>query len=153
MKVSKILTASSVLELRSFGSYFDIKKIFEEEISNKLGVNGWESLFCKIQSLKEIVSLNNKLLVLACEKNSFTESKKEISNILKLKIKARGRQELKYKISLIITTLSSGFFDPYEHYEKTKLKKFKGSSKLEGIEIEYPDEGTSLESVLAKYRR
>ncbi|ALQ51012.1 hypothetical protein [Nitrosomonas ureae] len=153
MKVSEILTASSVLELRSFGSYFDIKKILEKEIGNKLGVNGWESLFFKIHSLKKIVSLNYKLLVSVCERNSFTESKKEISNILKLKIKARDRQELKHKASLIITTFSSGFFDPYEHYERTKLKKFKNSSKLEGIEIEYPDESTSLESVLAKYRR
>lgn len=153
MKVSKILTASSVLELRSFGSYFDIKEILEKEIGNKLGVNGWESLFFKIQSIKKIVSSSSKLLVSVCERNSFTESKKEISNILKLKIKARDRQELKLKASLIITTFNLGFFDPYEHYEKTKLKKFKNSSKLEGIEIEYPDESTSLESVLAKYRR
>lgn len=153
MKVSKILTASSVLELRSFGSYLDIKEILEKEIGNKLGVNGWESLFFKIQSIKKIVSSSSKLLVSVCERNSFTESKKEISNILKLKIKARDRQELKLKASLIITTFNLGFFDPYEHYEKTKLKKFKNSSKLEGIEIEYPDESTSLESVLAKYRR
>lgn len=30
-------------------------------------------------------------------------------------------------------------FDPYEYYEKTKLKKFKDSSKLEGINIEIKD--------------
>lgn len=153
MKTSKILKASDVIELRSFGSYLDIKNNFEKEIHNKLGVNGWDSLFRKIQKLKKIVSSNKDVLVSVCNDKSFTESKKEISKILKLKVTARGWPELKRKVDLIIKVFCFGIFDPYEYYESTKQKKFKNSSKLEGIDIEYPDENTSLESVLAKYRR
>lgn len=153
MEISKILKASDVIELRTFGSYLDIKNNFEKEIHNKLGVNGWDSFFRKIQKLKKIVSSNKDLLVSVCNEKSFTESKKEISKILKLKVTARGWSELKRKVSLIIKVFCSGIFDPYEYYESTKLNKFKNSSKLEGIDIEYPDENTSLESVLAKYRR
>ena len=56
METSKMLNASDVVELRSFGSYLDIKNNFEKEIHNKLGVNGWGSLFRKIQKLKKITS-------------------------------------------------------------------------------------------------
>lgn len=153
METSKILNASDVVELRSFGSYLDIKNNFEKEIHNKLGVNGWGSLFRKIQKLKKIISSKKDVLVSICDEKSFPESKKEISKILKLKVTARGWSELKMKVDLIIKVFCSGNFDPYEYYESTKQKKFKNSSKLEGIDIEYPDENTSLESVLAKYRR
>ena len=40
-----------------------------------------------------------------------------------------------------------------EYYEKTKLKKFRDSSKLEGIVVDFPDESISLESILAKHQR
>ena len=153
METSKILNASDVVELRSFGSYLDIKNNFEKEIHNKLGVNGWGSLFRKIQKLKNIISSKKDVLVSICDEKSFIESKKEISKILKLKVTARGWSELKIKVDLIIKVFCSGIFDPYEYYERTKQKKFKNSSKLESIDIEYPDENTSLENVLAKYRR
>ncbi len=153
METNKILKASDVIELRSFGSYLEVKNNFEKEIHNKLGVNGWNSFFEKIQKLKKIVTLNKDILVSVCNEKSFSESKKEISKILKLKVTARGWSELKRKVELIIKIFCFGIFDPYEHYEKTKLNKFKNSSKLEGIDIVYPDEKTSLESVLAKYKR
>lgn len=41
----------------------------------------------------------------------------------------------------------------YEHYEKTKLEKFIGSSKLECIEIEIPSKENTLINVLAKYKK
>jgi hypothetical protein len=153
METNKILKAPDVIELRSFGSYLEIKNNFEKEIHNKLGVNSWDSFFWKIQKLKNIVSSNKDVLVSVCSEKSFTESKKEISKILNLKVTARGWSDLKRKVDLIIKIFHSGIFDPYEHYENTKLNKFKSSSKLEGINIEYPDENTSLESVLSKYRR
>lgn len=153
METNKILKASDVIELRSFGSYLEVKNNFEKEIHNKLGVNGWNSFFKKVQKLKKIVTLNKDILVSVCDEKSFSESKKEISKILKLKVTARGWSELKRKVELFIKIFCSGIFDPYEYYEKTKLKKFRNSSKLEGIDIDYPDENTSLESVLAKYRR
>lgn len=153
MKTSIILQASNVHELRSSGSYYDVKNSIEKELDNKLGVNGWDSFFEKIQALKETVPLNKDYLLSVCKKNSFKESKKEISKLLGINIKARDWLELKNKIKLIINVFCSSAFDPYVYYEKTKLEKFKNSSKLEGIDIEIPSETTSLESVLAKYRR
>ena len=153
MKTSKILQADNVVELRSLGSYLDIKNAFEKEIDNKLGVNGWNSFFKTIQRLKKAISSNKDALVSACNQRSFTESKQAISKILEIKVTARERSELTIKVDKMIKVFCSSVFDPYEYYENTKLTKFKNSSKLEGIDIEYLDENTSLESVLAKYRR
>lgn len=153
MKATTILKASDINELRSLGSYYDVKNSLEKELSNKLGVNGWGSLFEKIKTLKEIVSAHKEYLSSACEQNSFRNSKSEVSKLLKLRLKARSWVELKTKIKKIIAVFYSDTFDPYEYYEKTKLKKFKNSSKLEGIDIDIPDETVSLENVLMKYRR
>ena len=97
MKANEILTASDINELRSLGSYIEIKSVFEKELDNKLGVKGWKSFFIKIQNLKKIVSTNKDLLFSVCDNKSFKDSKKEISEILKIKIKAKGWDELKKK--------------------------------------------------------
>ena len=153
MKAQTIIEASDIHELKTLGSYHKVKKSIEGELGNKLGVTGWKSLFEKIKSLKEIIANNKEYLLAILNKKTFKESKAEISKILNLDINARSWSELEKKTNLIINVFCSGGLDPYEYYEKTKLKKFRNSSKLEGIDIEFPDENTTLESVLAKYRR
>ncbi len=153
MNATIILKASNIQEFRSLGSYFEIKRSFEKELGSKLGAIGWKSFFEKINALKKIVSSNKDYLAFICDENSFKESKNKISKLLKVKIKARGWNELKRKIELFIALFCANVFDPYDYYEKTKLEKFKNSSKLEGIEIQIPDETVLLESVLAKYQR
>lgn len=153
MKTSTILNVSDLNELKSLGSYHDVKRSIEEELDNKLGIIGWQSFFNKIRTIKEIVSANKEHLSSLCEKGSFKESKNEISRLLKLKITARSWDDLKRKIKNIINAFCPKDFDPYEYYEKTKLIKFRNSSKLENINIEIPHESVSLENVLAKYKR
>lgn len=153
MKTKAILKASNVQEMKSFGSYCDIKDAIEKEIDIKLGANSWASLFEKIKSLEEKVQSNKETLLATCKAGNFKETKERISEVLGLKIKARSWNKLKSKIERIIDVLYLSYFDPYEHYEKTKLEKFKNSSKLEGIEIETPSEKASLANVLAKHRR
>ncbi len=153
MKVSEVLKASTTDDLRKFGSYFELKNSFEQELNNKLEVNGWDSFFIKIKKLKNIVSSNKEALESACNKEDFKQSKQEVSDILTINVKAKSWTELKQKVDSFIFVFCSGIFDPYAHYEQTKLKKFKGSSKLEGIDIDISNEKPSLESVLKKYRR
>ena len=153
MKIAKILSASNVNELKVLGSYLEIRRCLEVEIDNKLGVNGWESLFAKVQKIKKSASSKKDLLSAAFANKSFKEAKGEISRILQVKITAKNRDNLEKKVRQIISVFCVGIFNPYEHYEKTKLMKFKSSSRLEGIDIEIPSENESIESVLAKYRR
>lgn len=153
MNANTILKASNIQELKSLGSYLEVKRIFEKELGDKLGVIGWKSFFEKVNALKEIVSSNKDYLASICDENSFKESKNKTSKLLKVKVKARGRNELKRKIEIFITLFCANIFDPYDHYEKTKLEKFKNSSKLEGIEVQIPDETVLLESVLTKYQK
>lgn len=153
MKISEVLKASNINELRAYYSYLELKDIFEKELGNKLGVKGWSSFFNKIQKLKFIIPLNKKALKAACNRKNFKESKSEISTILTIKIQAKNWAELEQKVDAFILTFCSNVFDPYTYYERIKLKKFKDSSKLEGINIEIPDEKLSLENVLEKYRR
>lgn len=153
MKTSEILKASNINELRAYGSYLELKNIFEKELGNKIEVKGWNSFFSKIQNLKIIIPSNKKALESAYNKTSLKESKKEISTILTIKIKAKNQTELKKKVDSFIFVFCSSIFDPYTYYERTKLKKFKDSSKLEGINIDILDEKSSLENVLKKYKR
>ncbi len=153
MKASEILKAPSIDDLKGLGSYLEIKKILEKEVDNKLGVKGWSSLFFKIQSLKSIVFADKEIILSSVHKKSLTESKIEISKILGVKIRAKNKDALKKKLEDFINVFCSSVFDPYEHYEKTKMKKFKDSSKLEGIDIELGNTDKSLESILAKYKR
>lgn len=153
MNANTILKASDIQELKSLGSYLEVKRSFEKELGSKLGAIGWKSFFDKVNALKEVVSSNKDYLTSICDENSFKESKNKTSKLLKVKVKARGWGELKRKIEIFITLFCANIFDPYDYYEKTKSEKFKNSSKLEGIEVQIPDETVSLESVLAKYRR
>ncbi|MDF1780867.1 MAG: DUF2559 family protein [Alcanivoracaceae bacterium] len=153
MKARNVLVASNLDELRALGSYLEIKNSLEKEIDNKLGVRGWKSLFHKIQFLKEYV-LSKKILMTKMDQGkSFKESKSDISKELGINITAKGWQDFNRKLNLIIFVFYSESFDPHSYYEKTKLKKFKDSSKLEGINIELSDKNMTLESVLEKYKR
>lgn len=152
MKTSEILKVSSIDNLKGLGSYLEIKRFLEEKVDNKLGAKGWSSLFFKIHSFKDIVCTEKETLLSSVHKKSFKESKVEISKILGIKIRARNKDVLKKKVDAFINVFCFDAFDPYEHYEKTKMKKFKDSSKLEGIDIELGKTEKSLESILAKYR-
>lgn len=44
-------------------------------------------------------------------------------------------------------------FDPFKKFEETKFENFKNSSKLEGIDINYPTKKITLEELLAKHRK
>lgn len=153
MKASAIANVTDIDELKSLGAYLELKRSLEGEFGNKLGVNGWQSFFYKLSTLKQAVFANKDYLVTVCQNNSFNESKKLISNLLSLRVTARGWNELNGKLKKIITVFSSDAVDPYEYYEKTKQKKFIDSSKLEGLDVEVPDASESLESVLARFRR
>lgn len=152
MKTSEILKVSSIDELKGLGSYLEIKRFLEDEVDNKLGAKGWSSLFFKIQSLKSTICTDKEALLSSVHKKPLKESKIRISKILGIKIRAKSKDVLKKKVDAFINVFCSGVFDPYEHYEKTKMKKFKDSSKLEGIDIELGNTEKSLESILAKYK-
>ena len=153
MKASNVLVTSNLDELKALGSYLEIKNSIEKEIDNNLGVKGWKSLFHKIQALKKSVLINKSLILKIKKEKSFKESKRDISKILGVNVTAKGWKDFNRKINLIISVFYSEPFDPYAYYEKTKLKKFKDSSKLEGIDIDFSDKNASLESVLERYRR
>ncbi|MEO5793955.1 MAG: YhfG family protein [Rhodoferax sp.] len=153
MKTSTILSASNLADLKALGSFREIKTFIENNIDNKLGVKGWDSLYKKIEFLKKAVRLNRNILENSNRKKPLNDCKKEFSKILSIDITARSWQDLKRKIDLVINLFSLKSFDPYVYYEKTKQKKFKDSSRLEGINIESPEKGTSLETIISKYRR
>lgn len=153
MKASNLLGASNLDELRAQGSYLEIKSYLEKEIDNKLGVKDWDSLFHKIQTIKESVLVNKFLIQKMDKEKSLKESKGNISKILGIKITAKGWKDFSRKLNLIIFVFRTEKFDPHAYYEKTKLKKFKDSSRLEGINIELSDSNSSLESVLERYKR
>ena len=153
MKTLHVIDASDVVSLKSLGSFAQVRGALESRLGCKLGCNGWSSIFNKLKILKCVVPGRKSDLLLACEAGSLRDSSGQISSILGVKVKVKTRVELFDVVNGFITMFSPATFDPYAHYEKTKLAKFKGSSKLEGIEIDYPGDDVTLESVLNKHRR
>lgn len=153
MKTEIILQVLDIDELKSFGSYRDVKQSVESEIGNRLGVNSWCSLYEKIKLLKQKVYSNKEFLLMASKGGDFKLSKIQISEMLGINIKARSWHELKNKIECIVSIFCKNDSNLYLYYESKKLKNFKDSSRLEGIKIELSSNNVSLESVLDKYRR
>ena len=52
-----------------------------------------------------------------------------------------------------IKETNNNSFNPNEHYEKTKEKRFKDSCKLDGIDVEVVDPNATLEEVIEKYKK
>lgn len=152
MQVNAIVNVHDVEDLKSLGTYRELKNAIEAKIGSKLGVKGWNSLYEKIVFLKSAVSLLEKESAIY-EGKKFSEAKTYLSKHLGINVKARGWKTLKTKVAALIQLFKSESFDPYAYYEKTKLKKFRDSSKLEGIVVDYPEKTTSLDSILAKYKR
>ena len=153
MKVNAILKANDTKDLKSLGAYCDVKSSFEKQIGLKLGVKGWDSFFVKVQELKLSVIRNRGDLNVIFESNSFRDVQSKILDILQLKVTATSQEDLKEKIEYLIKECNGEDFDPYKRFEETKMKNFKNSSRLEGIEIETPDESDTLEKIIAKYKR
>ncbi|WP_444935313.1 YhfG family protein [Microbulbifer sp. JMSA004] len=150
--ISSILEAKDLDELKALGSYKEIRDSLQSKIDINLKVNGWVALDKRIRSLKSLVSNNKEKLTEICEFSNFENAKASVNELLDLKIKAKSKDDFKKKISKLIDAFYQGEFDPYARFEETKIRNFKSSSRLEGIELEEPDESITIESILSKYR-
>jgi len=151
--LNDVLHADNIDEFKNLGKYLELKSTIEENIDLKLGVNGWDSLFKRIKNLKTSLADNQSLLLLIYSQSTFREAKSKLTQLLGFKVKAKSRNQLKNKIDNLIKYFCQTVFDPYKRFEETKMKNFKNSSKLEGIEIETTNNFNSLESILAKHRK
>jgi len=88
---------------------------------------------------------------LIIKNSSFIEAKKKLKTILNINIKIQKKEDLNKGINFLINIFSP--FDPFKKYEEIKFEDFKNSSRLEGIEIKYPDENITLEEILKKHNR
>ncbi|MCK4091350.1 hypothetical protein HCY66_14940 [Acinetobacter radioresistens] len=153
MKAQAIIQASNVEDLKKLGSYKDVKDFLEKEFDTRLGGRSWISLFKKLKLLKDTFSSQEIENLSKYKDETLSDSKKRISRLLAIEIKAKTHKELEMKVKKLFSFFSFNGFDPYEYYEKTKFSKFQNSSNLEGLKIDIPNPSTSLESIIAKYQR
>lgn len=155
MKASlqQVLQADRIDDLQKFGSFTEIKKAVETQLMLKLGVNGWASLLFKLNVLRATLSSNNARIDLARQEKKFSEARRVLSSQLGFRVTAKNRSELDSLIQTCSLYFFDNHFDPHRRFEEKKLKNFINSSKLEGINLPFPDEKASLESILAKHRR
>ena len=153
MKINTLIAASDLNQLKKQGSFREIKTFIETSIDNKLGITGWNSLYEKLEHLKKGVNSNEINSMYSQSQKSLKQLKKEFSALLTINVTANTLIDLQRKIDLIINFFSSEPFNPFKHYENTKLDKFKNSSKLEGIIINHSNNTNSMEDILRKYRR
>ncbi|MDD4965124.1 MAG: DUF2559 family protein [Gallionella sp.] len=151
--LNQVLKVADLDELKALGSYFDLKKNTEKQLGFKLNIRGWDSLFQSIKRLRSVVPKNKDQFFRICQCYSFNDAKHKIFELLELKIAAKNKKQLEAKLENLVRCFNALHFDPYKRFEETKLKNFKNSSKLEGIEICLSSESSSLESILAKYKR
>lgn len=160
LKMPTLNQIKDINDLRSRGTYTEVKIGIEEKIGVSLKANGWNQLFNKIKSVS--ISINNNIDQLIPlfsdegrlkETGQFSEAKKIISELLSLQIKARGWEELRYKLKTIVSAFNDCIaVDKYELFERNKIKNFISSSKLEGIQITENLTSRNMADVLNKYR-
>ncbi|MDP8162538.1 DUF2559 family protein [Pasteurella skyensis] len=153
MKAQTILQVKNIEELQALGSYLEVKRCLENEIDIKLKIKGWSAFYQKILLLKKGIFLVKDNIDSIFKEKNFLETKRYFSEVLGIEVQARSWAILKLKLAKLVNLLISNSCDPYEYYEKTKLKKFQDSSRLEGINITFPSKSVRLENILAKYRR
>lgn len=149
---SQVLNSNNVEELQRVDSYLKLKNFIESELGFKLHVNGWVSLFERINFLKSTISKKKEELKKILNVHSFPEAKRQTAKILGFNIDVKEHANLRKALNSLVSLFSNTKMSAYERYEATKRKNFIHSSRLEGIEIPSQKSKQSLESILAKYR-
>lgn len=144
--------------LKSLGSYAKVKTLIKQEIGISFEVSNWDQLLKMIEQLSISVNRNTEMLVhlIADSKNLkelglFSNAKKTISELLRLKIKARSWQQLENVLRKILLAFDNDDFKA-ALFEKNKMRNFINSSRLEGIHIETMPPALKMKDVLEKYR-
>ncbi len=153
MNIQDLVKAKKVEDLKAFGGYFDTKNNLESQLGFKLGVNGWHSLHEKLYELRMAVKSNKDKIYHIYWTYPLDKSKEEISDILDVDLTVKDKEELKDRVDDLICFFYISSYDPYRKYEESKLKNFKNSSKLEGIDIDISNKNKCLSSILSKYKR
>ncbi len=146
--------------LKSLGSCADVKKLIKSEIGISFEVSNWEQLLKMIEQLSISVNKNSEMLVplIADSRNlkelgSFSNAKKVISELLRLKIKARSWDSLEKILNKVLPEFTNDDFAIKSAlFEKNKIRNFIYSSKLEGIFIKDEPPQLKMKDVLEKYR-
>jgi len=152
ISISKILNSHDINELKAQGSFLELKRVTENQLSLKLNVRSWETLFDKVRHLQKTAPTNKASILNIISDHPVSAAKEQIEKLLEVKFSTTDSKQLKSHFLLLCKSLKKAAFDPYQRFEETKHKNFKHSSRLEGINMNVVA-NKSLESVLAKYQR
>lgn len=152
MDVKKILETKDINEIELFGSFDNLLKSVETQLSLDLNARNVSSLLEELERIKLCVQEKKKEIDEISKGSSFKDSKSRLSTLLKVDINAKNGRELEATKANLIDVFYSITTDPSVRFEEIKMRNFKNSSQLEGIELSTPEESTSLEKVLEKYK-
>lgn len=152
ISISKILNSHDINELKAQGSYLELKRVTENQLSLKLNVRSWVTLFDKVTHLQKAAPANKASILSIISSHPAEDAKKQIEKLIDVKFSTADSKQLKSHFLLLCKAFKKAAFDPYQKFEETKHKNFQHSSRLEGINMNVVAD-KSLESVLAKYQR
>jgi hypothetical protein len=151
ISITQLLHVSDVQELKSLGSYRDAKAVVENHLGFKLGVQGWESLFHAIETARTSVAQHRGELLAIGQCSDLTEAKNSIAKLTGWRLNAQSMDQLREQLERVVHGFGRTHPDPYQRFEQTKLRNFRSSSRLEGIEAGISS--LPLDSIIAKYKR
>lgn len=153
VSLQQILQTAQISDLKKLGRFLEVKRFVETQLHLKLGANGWSSLSLKLKRLSALAEEGRECERVLIDALPYPVVRNEVSKRIGFRMCARNVAELRGALSLLSKCAARPGFDPYERFEKNKLKNFVSSSRLEGIDIPIFDEKASLEKILAKHGR
>lgn len=152
ISINNVLNSHDINELKAQGSFLELKQFTENQLSLKLKVRGWVSLFNKIKHLQGTTPKNRDTILNIISNYPLPHAEKQIEKLIAVKFNTADSKQLTSHFLLLCKAFKKANFDPYQRFEETKRKNFQHSSRLEGVKIAVTPK-SSLEAVLAKYQR
>ena len=153
MKLSKALQVREVGQLKQSGSFRGLKAGLEEQLHATLRANSWLALFERLSWLRERGHHVSEQALGLVNQQQYGAAKRQLQ-ALGLDLPSAAPEALEAVcLALKRHVLPDNRSDAYARFEKNKLRNFRHSSRLEGIELKAPDKDITVEDVVLRLKR
>lgn len=146
--------ATIVDELKTFGSFSEVKQRLSAQVGFQLRARSWSTLLTMICQARQALICRRDDIDTALKGKSVQTIRSELRQLIGIELPGRTLDSLQQQIESLVSAFAfcQKPQSPAERYEKIKKRNFINSSRLEGLEIKEDVSEQSLEQILAEYR-
>ncbi|WP_206413080.1 hypothetical protein [Lysobacter enzymogenes] len=151
--VADILVATSQDDLKTRGSFSQIKKTLSSQFGITLAAKSWIALYSLIRKIQALSRKNPAGLPTSGSKEAQIVRKRLLTVLQRNAVAGSSSGDMDAAVLRTILTINSVAADPKVRYSINRSRNFRHSSRLEGIDVLMPVRNASLDSIIEKHRR